>query len=56
MTFIGSNVIIPLFKKKDEYKDLAETFFKNLSQEYLVSGICLLELRFILRKYAHENQ
>ncbi len=56
MTFIDSNVIIPLFKKEDKYKKLAETFFQNLDQQYLVSGICLLELRFILRKYGKKDE
>jgi predicted nucleic acid-binding protein len=56
MTFIDSNIIIPLFKKKDEYKNLAEAFFENLSEEYLVSGVCLLELRFILRKYRLKDE
>lgn len=56
MTFIDSNVIIPLFKKEDEYKQLAQRFFENLSQQYLVSGICLLELRFILRKYSMKDE
>ena len=56
MTFIDSNIIIPLFKKEDEYKKLAEAFFENLIQEYLVSGICLLELRFVLRKYSLKDE
>jgi len=56
MTFIDSNVIIPLFKKEDKYKKLTETFFQNLDQQYWVSGICLLELRFILRKYGKKDE
>lgn len=56
MTFIDSNVIIPLFKREDKYKELAEAFFENLSQQCLVSGICLLELRFILRKYGMRDE
>ena len=56
MTFVDSNVIIPLFKKEDEYKELAETFFDNLNRQYLISGICLLELRFILRKYGMKDE
>jgi predicted nucleic acid-binding protein len=56
MTFIDSNIIIPLFKKEDESKNMALTFFKNLNQQYLVSGICLLELRFILRKYTMKDE
>ena len=55
MTFIDSNVIIPLFKKEDKHKKMAFTFFEHLNQEYLVSGICLLELRFILRKYTMKD-
>ncbi len=56
MTFIDSNVIIPLFKREDEYKKLAFIFFGNLNQNYLASGICLLELTFILRKYGMKNE
>lgn len=35
MTFIDSNVIIPSFKKEDEYKEVAETFFENPSYYFL---------------------
>lgn len=49
-------MLVSLFKRGDKYKELAETFFENLSQQYLVSGIYLLELRFILRKYGMKDE
>jgi len=56
MTFIDSNVIIPLFKREDEFKSLAFTFFENLTEQYSVSGVCLLELKFVLWKYNMKNE